>query len=268
MAALPEYEVYAIKFGQVARRRPENYLRGDIHDATPDPLDYFLWVVRGAGRTVVVDTGFGEAEAKRRGRQRTMEPVDALRLVGVDAATAADVVITHLHYDHAGCLDSFPAARFHVQDDEMRYATGRHMCHACIRQAYSVEDVVGLVRAVYAGRVQFHDGAAELAPGLSLHRIGGHTMGMQSVRVHTKRGWVVLASDASHMYGNMETGMPFPIVHDMTETLEGYATLRRLADSPDHIVPGHDPRVLQRYPAAAPGLAGVVARLDLAPRPA
>ena len=122
------------------------------------------------------------------------------------------------------------------------------------------------VRAVYAGRVEFHDGDRELAPGLSLHKIGGHTMGMQSVRVHTKRGWVVLASDASHMYANMEEGRPFPIVHDMTETLEGYRTLRRLAASPRHIIPGHDPLVMARYPAASPKLEGIVARLDADPR--
>ena len=265
MADLPEYEVFALKYGSVMRGRAENFLRGDPHDMAPDPLDYFIWVVRGAGRTVVVDTGFGDAEAKRRNRQRTIAPADALKLVGVDATEIEEVIITHLHYDHAGCLDAFPKARFHVQEDEMRYATGRHMCHACIRQAYAVEDVVQLVRAVYGGRVAFHDGGAELAPGLSLHRIGGHTMGMQSVRVHTRRGWVVLASDASHMYANMETGMPFPIVHDMTETLEGYQTLRRLAASPRHIVPGHDPRVLRRYPAPTPGLAGIVARLDMDP---
>jgi glyoxylase-like metal-dependent hydrolase (beta-lactamase superfamily II) len=262
---LPEYEVLALKYGTVMRRRSENFLRGDPHDDAPMPLDYFLWVVRGADRTFVIDTGFGAEEEKRRNRKRLIDPVDALKTVGVDAATAQDVVITHLHYDHAGRLDAFPRARFHVQDDEMRYATGRHMCHEMIRQPYAVEDVVQMVRALYAGRVAFHHGDAELAPGLSLHRIGGHTMGMQSLRVHTRRGWVVLASDATHMYANMEESRPFPIVHDMTETLEGYSRLRALAASPKHIIPGHDPLVMARYPAAK-GLEGVAVRLDVEPK--
>jgi glyoxylase-like metal-dependent hydrolase (beta-lactamase superfamily II) len=265
MPDLPHYEVFAIKFGSVERRRSENFLGGDPHDG-PMPLDYFLWAIRGAGRTFVIDTGFGEADAIRRNRLRQRSPTDGLRALGIDAGAVEDVIITHLHYDHAGSLDQFPRARFHVQDDEVRYATGRHMCHAAINRAYTVDDVVQMVRAVYAGRVAFHDGDSTLAPGLSLHRIGGHTMGMQSVRVHTRRGWVVLASDASHLYANMEEGRPFPIVHNMTETLEGYATLRRLAASPSHIIPGHDPQVMTRYPAPSADLDGIAVRLDVEPR--
>ena len=91
-------------------------------------------------------------------------------------------------------------------------------------------------------------------------------MGLQVVRVATKRGWVVLASDASHLYANMEQGRPFPIVYNVADMLEGHATLRRLASSPQHIIPGHDPLVLNRYPAARPGLEGVVVRVDVDPK--
>ena len=113
-------------------------------------------------------------------------------------------MVTHLHYDHVGNFELFPAATLHLQEREMHYATGRYMCQECFRGAFEVEDVVGMVRQVYAGRVRFHDGDAELFPGVSLHLIGGHTMGLQVVRVATRRGWVVLASDASHFYANME----------------------------------------------------------------
>ena len=120
-----------------------------------------------------------------------------------------------------------------------------------------------MVRRVYAGRVRFHDGDAELAPGVSVHLIGGHTMGLQVVRVATRRGWVVVASDASHFYANMEEIRPFPIVYNLTDMVEGYDRLRALADSPEHIIPGHDPLVLERYPAPSnSALQGIVARLD------
>jgi glyoxylase-like metal-dependent hydrolase (beta-lactamase superfamily II) len=115
---------------------------------------------------------------------------------------------------------------------------------------------------VYAGRVRFHDGDAEIAPGVSLHLIGGHTMGLQVVQVATRRGWVVLASDASHFYANMEQVRPFPIVYSVGDMVEGYRKLRALADSPAHIVPGHDPMVMQRYPAPSKDLEGIVVRLD------
>ena len=52
-----------------------------------------------------------------------------------------------------------------------------------------------------------------------------------------------------------QEGFALEFVHEqVAETLEGYATLKKLADSPDHIVPGHDPLVLQHYPAAKTGL--------------
>ena len=133
----------------------------------------------------------------------------------------------------------------------MRYATGRYMGHQCFRGAYEVEDVVGMVRRVYENRVRFHDGDAEIAPGISVHLIGGHTMGLQAVRVKTRSGWLVLASDASHFYANMDETRPFPIVWSVADMVEGYRKLTSLAESPAHIVPGHDPLVFKRYPAAS-----------------
>jgi glyoxylase-like metal-dependent hydrolase (beta-lactamase superfamily II) len=218
MTTLDRYKIYAVRYATREGRRGDNFLGGDPHDG-PMRMDYFVWAAVGESRTFVIDTGFGAVEAARRERTLLRDPAEGLGLVGVDAGRAEEVIITHLHYDHAGTLGAFPAARFHLQDLEMAYATGRHMCAEPLRHAYSVDDTIDMVRLVYDGRVRFHDRDRELAPGLSLHHVGGHTMGLQVVRVFTERGWVVLASDASHFC----------------------------------------------YPAAAPELEGIVARLDLAP---
>jgi glyoxylase-like metal-dependent hydrolase (beta-lactamase superfamily II) len=257
----PLYEVYAIKYAHHARRAAENFIGGDPHDG-PMPLDYFVWLIRGDGREIVVDTGFSRAMAQKRGREHIRCPTQGLRLLGVDAAKVSDVVITHLHYDHVGNFDLFPGATLHLQELEMRYATGKYMCDECFRGAFEVEDVVGMVRSVYAGRVRFHGGDAELLPGVSLHLVGGHTMGLQVVRVATRRGQVVLASDASHFYANMEQARPFPIVWSVADMLDGHRRLRELADSPGHIIPGHDPLVLERYQAPVKEMEGIVVRLD------
>ena len=255
------YEVYAIKYAHHARSAKENFLGGDPHDG-PMPMDYFVWLIRGQGREIVVDTGFNVAVAAKRGRRVTLPVEEGLRRMGVEAAQVKDVAITHLHYDHVGNFDLFPAATFHLQDLEMQYATGRCMAVEAMRHAYEQEDVVGMVRRVYAGRVRFHDGDGEIAPGVTLHHVGGHTMGLQIVRVATRRGWVVLASDASHYYANMEQSRPFPIVYNVGDMVEGWHKAERLAESPAHVIPGHDPLVLARYPAPAPALEGIVARLD------
>lgn len=248
MADLPSYEILALRYATLqARTRTDNFLQPDDH-AAPMPIDYFVWAIRGRGRTIVVDTGFGPRSATLRGRSLLRHPAEALAHAGIDAATVHDVVLTHLHYDHAGGLDAFPAATFHLQDAEMSFATGRCMCHQVLRAPMEVEDVIDTVRHVYAGRVCFHDGTATLAPGISLHLVGGHSGGLQIVRVHTARGWVVLASDAAHYWENIRTRRPFPLVADVFRMAEGWRTCEELADGPDHIIPGHDPLVLTRFP--------------------
>ncbi|MFI5012690.1 MAG: N-acyl homoserine lactonase family protein [Hyphomicrobiales bacterium] len=258
------FAVYAIRYACTERRLHEIFIGGDPHQG-PIGMDYFVWAAISRSRSFVIDTGFNAAAAARRKRQFLRDPAEGLKLLGLDPGKVADVVITHLHYDHVGNFDRFPAATFHLQDREMAFATGRHMGHAALNAAFDVEDVVGMVRQVYKGRVRFHDGAAELAPGFSLHRVGGHTAGLQVVRLWTRRGWMVLASDASHFYANMEEGRCFPIVFHVGDVLDGYRKLGELAASPSHIIPGHDPLVMARYPAPSAKLRGIVARLDSDP---
>jgi len=258
------YQLFAIRFATMERSAAENFLGGDPHNG-PMPMDYFVWAAIGDKHAYVIDTGYNAAVAAKRGRTFLRCPVQTLREIGLDPAAQTDVILTHMHYDHVGNFNLFPNARFHLQDSEMAFATGRHMSRSATAAAYEVEDVVGMVRAVFGGRVKFHAGDVELGAGLSLHHLGGHTMGLQAVRVKTARGWVVLASDASHYFANMEQGRPFPILCDVGQVLDGYERLATLADSPDHIVPGHDPLVRKIYPPASERLRDIVVRLDAAP---
>lgn len=246
-SAAVEYEVFALRYATVARRRPENFLLHDPHDG-PMPMDYFVWLIRGPERTFLVDTGFNRAAAEERKRTFLRCPVGALAHLGIAPEQVTDVIITHLHYDHAGNVNLLPNARVHLQERELQYATGRYMKHPMLRHAYAVDDVVEIVRGVYDDRIEFYTGDAVLAPGIELIHIGGHTAGLQAVRVRTARGWVVLASDASHFYENIRKDSPFPIVLHVGDMLDGYRRLQALADSPDHLIPGHDPLVLQCFP--------------------
>jgi glyoxylase-like metal-dependent hydrolase (beta-lactamase superfamily II) len=257
------YEIYAIRYGHLDRTATHNFLGGDAHDG-PMPLDYYVWAVVGAERTFLLDTGFDAATGAARGRKLVRPVAAGLGAIGIDAATVRDVIVSHMHYDHAGNHELFPQARYHLQDEEMAYCTGRSMCHTVIRAAFEAGDVQAMVGRLFAGRVVFHDGESELAPGITLHRVGGHTRGLQVVRVQTRRGWVVLASDAAHFYANWQQRRPFPIVDDVSAYLNACETIERLASSPAHIIPGHDPLVLQRYPAARAGVPDIV-RVDLDP---
>lgn len=261
-----EYEVYAVRYAHHVRPAAANFVDMDPHDVGDMPLDYFVWVLKHPDRTIVVDTGFDAGVALRRARAITRPVEDGLQALGVHHEAVADVVLTHLHHDHAGNGALFPHARFHLQDDEMAFATGRCMCHRSLRSAYEAEDVSRMVSRVFAGHVQFHEGTGTIAPGVTVHKVGGHTRGMQVVRVSTRRGAVVLASDASHFYAHMDTGRVFPVLDNLAAVVAGYDLVRGLASSPAHAVPGHDPIVIDRYPAASPATAGWIARLDVEPR--
>ena len=232
------------------RQARQNYLIADGH-SEGDDLDFYVWLIRSKGGDILVDTGFNQAAATARGRSLTINPADALERFGVRVGDIRDVVITHLHYDHAGNLDRFPNAQFHLQDREMSYATGRCMCHGLLRHPFSVEDVTLMVSHVFSDRVVFHDGCGEIVPGVTLHHVGGHSDGLQVVRVETERGAVVLASDALHFYGNMHRGIPFPVLYNIGDMCAGWKLVERLAGDRDRVIPGHDPMVRELYPRAS-----------------
>jgi glyoxylase-like metal-dependent hydrolase (beta-lactamase superfamily II) len=250
MTKSPQYEIHAVKYAEAEREARECFLMPDPHDG-PMPMDYFVWLIRGEGRTILLDTGFNAARAKARKRKFLRCPSKGLAALGVKTADVETVILSHLHYDHAGNLDLFPKAEFIIQDEEMRFATGRYMRYKAARQAFEADDVALLLHANYAGQVRFFDGDAELYPGIGLHLVGGHSRGLQAVSVNTRRGLVVLAADAAHYYANITRGNPFPIVADVPQNCESHERLFRLAGGLHRLIPGHDPKVMELYPAHA-----------------
>lgn len=258
LTALPEvafdnddvYEIYQMTYGRdPGRRVHQNFMMLDMHDG-PMPVDFNIWILRNRHRTVLVDTGFGHRAAKERGRPLDFDPVDGLARIGVDPDALEDIVITHLHFDHAGSIDRFAKARFHIQDAEVEFATGRCMCDAFIRRPFDVEDIVTLVRRTYADRVVFHDGDDALLPGLTLQVFPGHSNAVQGVLVNTPRGPVLLASDATHYYANALNMKPFNLTVDSKATLQSYRKIKALTGGVgDRLIPGHDPKVRRMFPA-------------------
>lgn len=185
-------EAYVIADARHDRGAAENFIGGDPHKG-PMPLNYYVWVLR---------------NAHLRGRMITHSAREGLEALGVDPETIENVVITHMHYDHAGNDGLFLRARFHIQDSEMGFATGQCMCHPGMSHLYELDDAVVWVLRVCAGRVCFDDGDTGLFPGITLHHIGGHAGGRQALGVQTQHGPVVVASDAAHRYAHICDG-PF-----------------------------------------------------------
>ena len=258
------YEVFALRYAMRDAKRQDHFRETVADPEGAMPMDYFIWVARSPERTILLDTGFKPDVSARRERTYVRSPSEALGLVGVDPASIEDIVISHLHYDHAGTIDAFPNARLHIQERELDFVTSRQ--NEPMRGAFEVDDVNEVLRAMYTGRLKLYNGDARPWPGLSIHLVGGHTPGRQFVRVHTKRGWVVLAADASHFYENMDSGNPFRGTYDVDQALAAFDTMRSLADSDQHVIPGHDPDVMNRYPSVSAELDGIAIRLDEPPR--
>jgi glyoxylase-like metal-dependent hydrolase (beta-lactamase superfamily II) len=111
------------------------------------------------------------------------------------------------------------------------------------------------VRLHFHGRVELCDGSREIMPGITVHHVGGHTMGSQIVQVETARGTAVVASDATKLYRNFMEEIPQPRSHSVAEQINGYALIKRLASAEDLIIPGHDPEAMRRLPVYAEGIA-------------
>lgn len=246
------WQVHALKYADRNNRtRVESFLFDDNHDA-PHPMDYFIWVLRREGEVILVDSGYDGAEATERGRPIIRDPREALAGIGIRAEDITQLIVTHLHYDHAGGLHLFPNATIHLQEAEMAYATGPCMCHGALQMPFTAEHICEAVRRVFQGRCVFHAGDSEVSEGVTVHCLGGHSRGLQAVRVRTDAGWLCLASDATHFYENVFESKPFPIVVDLENMLGGFKTLHRLASDRSLIVPGHDPLVTEFFPRDGP----------------
>jgi glyoxylase-like metal-dependent hydrolase (beta-lactamase superfamily II) len=255
-----DFNVYAVKYATRDARSGEHFYGHDLHDV-PMPMDYFVWAAVSAEHTVVVDAGFTAEVAARRGRKHLRCPTEGLEAVGIDCARVPYVILTHLHYDHVGNLEKFPEATYVVQEAEMAFWTGRYAGRDHFRTLVEVDDIAYLLRENFEGRLRFAAGSEEIVPGIEVHRTGGHSAGLQVVRVKTARGSVVLASDATHFYANIEQDRPYSIVSDLPRMYGAFDLVHALADSSAHMVPGHDPLVMERFPAAGKNLEGVAVRI-------
>ena len=208
-------------------------------------MDYFVWLIRNAERTFVVDTGFNAADGRDSASARSCaRPRDGLALLGVKAATVKDVIITHMHYDHVGTFFDFPAAQFHLQDDEMSFATGRHMRHAPLQSRLRSRRRRRHGAAGLRGSRLFSpgDGRARAGHERASYRRPYRRAAMRAGATAARLGRARLGRQP--LLRAFREGPRFPTTFHVGETLEGYGKLYRLAESPKHIVPGHDPLVM------------------------
>jgi glyoxylase-like metal-dependent hydrolase (beta-lactamase superfamily II) len=259
-----KFEVLAIRYGTVATSRSECYLRYFEYGEPDQPMrmDFFFWVLRGSEETIVVDSGFDPEVGARRGRTCLIPPELALAELGICPAEISRVLVTHLHYDHAGNLGLFPNAELLVHERELDF-WGSPLAERAQFGAYVEPDEIGQVlRAESDGRLRRLDTETEVAPGVDSFLVGGHSPGQVILVVQTASGPVVLASDSIHFYEELERDWPFSVLVDLEDVYRAFDRLRELSSAPGaRLLAGHDPAVLDRFPRAEGGAAEFAACL-------
>lgn len=256
-------EVYALRYAYRTQSQRGEHFYGHVRDCCGTyPIDYFTWTIMDDDRTIAVDAGFTPETARERGsRPYVASPLDTLAELGRAADDVTDLVITHLHYDHTGFVGAYPNATVWLQRTEWEFWSSELADRGGFAHLRNDGDLAAIRALIDAGRVELIDGDADLGGGVTLHRVGGHTPGMQIVRIASTDRPVVLASDASHFYANIEGDHPYGVVFDLGDMYRAFDRLHELAGEDGVIVPGHDPLVLERHSPRS-GAESRIIRLD------
>ena len=245
-----KYEVYAVRFATIANFRVASLVAG-ADPARRMDIAMMIWVLKGIdGRVAIVDSGFHREQYFRQFAVRDyIKPSDAIAPLGLKPESVTDLIVSHMHWDHAGGIDLFPSARVWIQKDEYDYYTGDAWQSANTHGGIDPDDVQEIVRRNTAGKVSFVRGDDETTvSGLTFNTGGKHTWASQYVGVQTRTSSVVIASDNMYLYENLDAHKPIAQTLDAVSNLRAQDRMRSLASDPRLVIPGHDPAVLDRFP--------------------
>lgn len=246
------YRVFTLRHGTRDTTRSHVFLDYTSYGEPDGPhtVDYFFWVLQNESRVIVVDTGYDAEVAQRRGRVVLHDPIEMLRdHLGIEAEDVDTVVVTHCHYDHIGNLSRFPRATVHLAAAELDFVRSGALRRGLIGHFTEPAEVDDLNRLQSENRLVTVVGAEQLASGVRLVPVGGHTPGQLMVEVDTAAGPVLLTSDALHFDEEIDRDMPFISSMDLPATYRAFDEIRSRADAGSIIVAGHDPSVLTRMTA-------------------
>jgi len=252
--AQPKYEIYAIRYATLKDFSVAGLVAGADKSRKMD-IAMMVWLIRGEGHNILFDSGFYREQYMRQWHPTDYErPSDAVQRVGLKSEDITDVVISHIHWDHADGFDLFPKAKVWIQKDELEYYAGEAW-QGHRRTAADPETIVGLVRLNIEGRVALvHGDSQQILPGITAYIGGKHTYQSQFLGVNTIGGTVVLASDNMYLWENLEKHAPIAQTLDADSNLRAQDRMKQLAASTKLIIPGHDPAVMKNFPEVAPGV--------------
>ncbi len=253
------YQIFGIRYATIKDFAVSGLVSGADKDRKMD-IAMYVWLIKGSGKNILFDCGFHRDKFLQRWHPAEFrKPSDALKDAGLQPEDITDVIISHIHWDHADGFDLFPNARIWIQKDEFEYYSGEAWQTKPGQRGRGAgadaEDVLGLVKLNTEGRLRFVRGdAQEIYPGITAYTGGKHTYQSQFIGVKTSEGVVVLASDNVYLYENLEKRAPIAQTLDAESNIQAQDRMKRIATKPQWIVPGHDPAVMKNFPSAGAGV--------------
>jgi glyoxylase-like metal-dependent hydrolase (beta-lactamase superfamily II) len=250
------YEAKAVRFATIPAFRVRNLIAGADSSRRLD-IAMMIWALAApGGKTVLIDAGFHREKFITQWKpQNYQTPAEALERAGIRAADVSDIVISHIHWDHADGVDLFPNARIWLQREEYSYYVGPQ---GEALQPGIDRDVAAMLHGLQQqGRLRFAEPDSEILPGIRVHTGGKHTYASQYVSVRTPAGTVVFASDNAYLYENLEQRVAIAQTLDAASNVRAQGRMLELASAPRLVVPGHDPQVFSRFPSLGEGIAAI-----------
>jgi glyoxylase-like metal-dependent hydrolase (beta-lactamase superfamily II) len=251
-AATPEYSIEAIRYGSVLGLPMSALLPNAPAPLKDEKFDaaFVIWLIRGAGRTILFDSGFHrDTFLKDFPVTDYLRPDESVKTAGVSPEEVTDIVISHAHWDHMGGIDLFPRAQVWIQKEEYRYYTTDAWQPGGNHGGIDPEDIKELVQLNTEGRLHLIDGDnVEIFPGIRAYTGARHTYASQYLRVAGTPTFV-LASDNAYLYLNLSSHLASATFSDADHpaNIANQARMIELAGSLERVVPGHDALQFQKF---------------------
>lgn len=184
-----------------------------LDPAAPTAIGVTAHLVRGGGRTMLIDSGAGGAFGPGLGRLST-----SLAALGVAPEDVDTVLVTHMHGDHIGGLlpgdaPAFPNATLHVSEADLAFWTDEAIAAQAPAEFQGMFTLARAVAAAYGERIQPFSGEGEVAPGVTTLALPGHTVGHSGFRLASGDQQVIVFGDAVNsaavQFAHPEAGLVF-----------------------------------------------------------
>lgn len=253
----PTYSIWNIEYAFLPVF-PVSALVYQQHNQGNTTGPFNITLIKGNGRVIVFDSGFkSETWIKAFGAQPHEVPATTLGRFGLKASDVTDVVLSHIHFDHAEAVPDWPNATVWVQRDELdgwNWATtiSDEGARKWVNQYQDPSQLLYMQQLAAQGRLRVVNGESQILPGIRVYPIlDTHTFGSQFATVQTDSGPIVLAGDGVYVYKNITDMLPIGWgTGSQLNMLLGMVKMKGLVNgNTDRVIPGHDNGVYEKYPS-------------------